>query len=256
MNNSNNLGGNKIHTLNLAVSGPQNLASGPYEYTFFRFDQEETFEINNLSSFTLFVLDSGGHLSIFNQNDSLQVLNTFDAVQCEGYKLRGRATAGSIFIIGGVRNGDESSECSIKITAEEDLYRVIKPWGYEIWINGADHHGYSLKKIKINKGTKTSLQYHQYKQETNVIYEGAALLHYKSNELIHNQAVVNQDISVELIEAVTAVDVVPEVLHRIEALSDVLLYEISTPFLDDVIRVQDDSRRSNGKIFTEHQLNG
>ena len=56
MNNSNNLGGNKIHTLNLAVSGPQNLASGPYEYTFFRFDQEETFEINNLSSFTLFVL--------------------------------------------------------------------------------------------------------------------------------------------------------------------------------------------------------
>lgn len=256
MSNSYIFGGNKISPLELIASGPQALASGPYQYIFYRFNREDIFEINNLSSYTLFVLDIGSHLSIVNQNDEIQALNAFDAIQCEGYRLKGTATAGSIFIIGGVESSKESSERSIKINAEKDLYKVVKPWGYEIWINGSDHSGYSLKKIKINKGTKTSLQYHQYKQETNVIYEGTALLHYKSNELIHNQAVSSQDISVELIKSVTAIDVVPQVLHRIEAVTDVLLYEISTPFLDDVIRVHDDSRRSDGKIFSEHQLNG
>ena len=38
----------------------------------------------------------------------------------------------------------------------------------------------------------------------------------------------------------------------LEAVSDILLYETSTPNLDDVVRVLDDSHRLDGKILQEH----
>ena len=44
-------------------------------------------------------------------------------------------------------------------------------------------------------------------------------------------------------------------IHRIQAISDLTLYEVSTPHLDDVIRILDDKNRKNGKIKTEHKLN-
>jgi hypothetical protein len=44
----------------------------------------------------------------------------------------------------------------------------------------------------------------------------------------------------------------PGILHRLEAISDVLLYETSTPHLDDVVRVTDDSKRPHGRIEKEH----
>jgi hypothetical protein len=65
-----------------------------------------------------------------------------------------------------------------------------------------------------------------------------------------------QDIAQAELDAVTAIDVTPNIIHRIEALTDILLYEISTPHLDDVIRIQDDANRTNGKIISEHRLNG
>jgi hypothetical protein len=45
---------------------------------------------------------------------------------------------------------------------------------------------------------------------------------------------------------------VPGILHRLEAITDILLYETSTPHLDDVVRVTDDSKRPNGRIEQEH----
>ena len=41
-------------------------------------------------------------------------------------------------------------------------------------------------------------------------------------------------------------------IHRIKAVSDIILYEVSTPHLDDVIRLADDKKRKDGRIFTEH----
>src|SRR5207244_12187069 len=57
-----------------------------------------------------------------------------------------------------------------------------------LWING-QHPCYALKKIFIKAGTKTSLQYHRFKQETNVLFEGLAKLHYKKNMSIQNDLV-------------------------------------------------------------------
>jgi len=51
---------------------------------------------------------------------------------------------------------------------------------------------------------------------------------------------------------ISSIDVVPGVLHRLEALTNILLYETSTPHLDDVVRVADDSMRPHGRIEQEH----
>jgi len=44
-----------------------------------------------------------------------------------------------------------------------------------------------------------------------------------------------------------------KVLHRLKAASDIKLYEVSTNFLDDVIRVSDDTNRKSGRINSEHK---
>ena len=49
---------------------------------------------------------------------------------------------------------------------------VNKPWGKEVWLELNDHYCY--KRIYINKGYKTSFQYHKKKVETNYIIEGKA----------------------------------------------------------------------------------
>ena len=97
------------------------------------------------------------------------------------------------------------------------------------------------------------LQYHQMKKETNVLFEGDAYIHYKSNPEISNEKVHNKDIDRIKINPISSVDVVPNVIHRVESISDILLYETSTPHLNDVIRIADDSKRASGRIETEHQ---
>lgn len=49
------------------------------------------------------------------------------------------------------------------------------------------------------------------------------------------------------------VHVRPGALHRVEAITDIVLVEVSTPELDDVIRVADDFNRGNGRITAEHE---
>ena len=129
----------------------------------------------------------------------------------------------------------------------------IVNWGNEIWING-EHFAYAFKRIFIKKGNKTSLQYHKLKQETNVLFEGQANLHFKISNQVDNDKVSNSDINSILLASVSSVDVKPFTLHRLEAVTDIILYEISTPHLDDVIRVNDDTNRPDGRIKKEHKL--
>ncbi len=49
------------------------------------------------------------------------------------------------------------------------------------------------------------------------------------------------------------INVTPNIVHRIKALSDIKLFETSTPELDDVVRIMDDSNRKDGKILSEHK---
>ncbi len=144
-------------------------------------------------------------------------------------------------INGYIRNGNINS----------DAYKVSKPWGSEYWITGESPiNDVVLKYIKINKGTKTSVQVHMEKYESNFIVSGKAAFREGVEEYtIKKDYFLKESIIVEP----TVMDVSPKTIHQVEALSDIDLIEASTNHLDDVIRLKDDSGRGDGKILSEHK---
>ena len=249
-------GENHLRPVDLCQVGRHTLASSPYEYYLYCVSCSEPIIISDLGSFTVFVLNEslGFHISYLDL--APLPLKQFDAAQSEKIPLTINAAMGSIFLVAGTKQEQSSRSPSIDIVSEDDMYRVNKPWGHEIWVNGNAHPGYCLKKIRINENNKTSLQYHRAKQETNLLFEGQALLHYKKDAAVANDKVTDDHIAEVEIGAVTAIDIVPNTIHRIESLTDILLYEVSTPHLDDVVRLQDDTKRKDGRVESEHRRNG
>jgi mannose-6-phosphate isomerase len=113
---------------------------------------------------------------------------------------------------------------------------VVKPWGKEVWMELNDRYCY--KRIYINAGHRTSLQYHNFKHETNYIISGEAKV------LI---GTTWYDLRADDYFTIT-----PGVHHRVVAVTDVVLQETSTPEVDDVIRIEDDAQRPDGRIEAEH----
>jgi choline kinase/mannose-6-phosphate isomerase-like protein (cupin superfamily) len=119
---------------------------------------------------------------------------------------------------------------------------VIKPWGKEEWLELNDRYCY--KRIYINAGYKTSFQYHNLKRETNYIISGEAEIWLEND---------NGVVEKKLMKAGEYFNVTPPKKHRVIALTDIILQEVSTPEVDDVIRIDDEFHRANGKIEGEHQ---
>lgn len=118
---------------------------------------------------------------------------------------------------------------------------IYKPWGKEEWLELNDKYCY--KRIYINAGTKTSYQYHDKKLETNYIIEGTAEIWLENDEGI---------VEKKIMKAGDFFTVEPPKKHRVIAITDIILQEVSTPEVDDVIRISDDSGRGSGKIEHEH----
>ena len=136
---------------------------------------------------------------------------------------------------------------------KESAYYVDKPWGYEYWITGAHpKNDIVLKYIHIKQGTKTSLQVHQKKYESNFLVKGKAIFRY-SEEVFSTKK--EYPILEKEINSSTVIDVAPLGIHQLESTSDIFLLEASTNHLDDVIRLKDDTGRGDGKIESEHKLN-
>ena len=121
-------------------------------------------------------------------------------------------------------------------------YRVDKPWGYEIWLEVNEH--YAFKLIHMTKGNRCSLQSHEKKVEANYVIAGEAEV------LLEDENGVLQS-SVYGVGKGWVVPVGKK--HRVIAKTDYTALEVSTPHLDDVIRYQDDSARTSGKIESEHK---
>lgn len=119
--------------------------------------------------------------------------------------------------------------------------RVEKPWGWEQWL--ALNEFYCYKRIYIKAGTRTSYQYHEHKHETNYIISGEAEVWLENDEGV---------VEKKIMKAGEYFDVTPPKKHRVIAISDVILQEVSTPHVDDVIRIQDDANRADGRIESEH----
>ncbi|HUP33094.1 MAG TPA: hypothetical protein VM184_08695 [Gaiellaceae bacterium] len=107
--------------------------------------------------------------------------------------------------------------------------RVDKPWGYElIW---ALTDRYCGKVLFVEAGCSLSLQFHNEKDESWLVQSGRAKL--ELGEV--GQKVLNE----EVIGPGAAFHYVPGTVHRVTAIEDTTILEVSTPHLDDVVRLED-----------------
>jgi len=111
---------------------------------------------------------------------------------------------------------------------------VEKPWGREVWFAQTEY--YVGKLIYINKGHRLSRQYHKVKHETIYIDRGELLLEIGEGDKVETLILKEGDVRV----------IAPGVVHRMYAKdSDVRLIEVSTPQVDDVVRLEDDYGRED-----------
>ena len=118
---------------------------------------------------------------------------------------------------------------------------VYKPWGKEEWLELNEKYCY--KRIYINAGHKTSYQYHNFKRETNFLISGQAEVWLENDEGVVEKFIMN---------AGEYFNVTPPKKHRVIALTDIILQEVSTPEVDDVVRLEDDTNRQDGRLDHEH----
>ena len=107
--------------------------------------------------------------------------------------------------------------------------KVEKPWGWElIWALSEDYCG---KVLFVRAGQSLSLQFHNVKDESWYVETGRAEL-----EL----AAVGQAVTVsEVVGAGAAFRFRPGTVHRVTALEDTTILEVSTPQIEDVVRLED-----------------
>ncbi len=110
---------------------------------------------------------------------------------------------------------------------------VEKPWGRELWIAHTDK--YALKIIEFKQGARSSLQYHNFKHEHVYVDRGLLEVEWENEQ---------GEMETLRLGPGDVVENKPGRKHRVTALEDVRLIEVSTPELDDVVRVQDDYHRA------------
>jgi mannose-6-phosphate isomerase len=111
---------------------------------------------------------------------------------------------------------------------------IEKPWGHEeIW---AETENYIGKILYIRAGTRLSLQHHRVKDETIRLLSGEMRLDLED---------ASGTMQAHHFEPGMSTHIAPGRKHRMTAISDVALLEVSTPQLDDVVRHEDDYGRSS-----------
>ena len=107
--------------------------------------------------------------------------------------------------------------------------KVEKPWGHElIW---AETEHYVGKVLFVKAGESLSLQFHRQKYESWLVQEGRARLELGSA----GDALLDE----EVIAPGACFHFHPGTVHRVTALEDTTIVEVSTPQLDDVVRLDD-----------------
>ncbi|HEY4230667.1 MAG TPA: cupin domain-containing protein [Thermoanaerobaculia bacterium] len=104
---------------------------------------------------------------------------------------------------------------------------VPKPWGREIIF--AESERYAGKILHIEAGHRLSLQYHERKDETIFVLEGELLLTIEEDGVLRER----------ILRAGEAQRIRPGVRHRMQAEQPCRILEVSSPELDDVVRLED-----------------
>ena len=113
--------------------------------------------------------------------------------------------------------------------------RVEKPWGYEVIYAVTER--YSGKILFIRKDEQLSLQFHRRKDEVIYVHSGRIELEVGEPGRTPDREVVGPG---------RAFRFTPGTVHRWRALEDTLVLEVSTPDLDDVVRLEDRYGRADG----------
>lgn len=109
-----------------------------------------------------------------------------------------------------------------------DIVRVPKPWGHEIiWAKSDRYVG---KILHINAGQELSVQYHNKKDETIYLLAG---------EMAYRVQGTNGELEDVQLKPGESFRNTPGVIHQMVALTDCDVLEVSTPELDDVVRLSD-----------------
>jgi mannose-6-phosphate isomerase len=106
--------------------------------------------------------------------------------------------------------------------------RVEKPWGYEVrW---AVTERYAGKLIHVNRGHRLSLQYHVQKDESIHVISGVMDLLLESD---------SGEVKTHRLTAGMSAHIRPGRKHRFIAVEDTNVFEVSSPEIDDVVRIED-----------------
>ena len=101
--------------------------------------------------------------------------------------------------------------------------KTDKPWGYEKILILTEM--YSAKELYIKEGFRTSLHYHIEKDETMYILSGSGYIEFEDKKEYFSK---NDSIRIQ-----------PGVVHSIVATENTLLHEVSTPYLEDTVCIED-----------------
>ncbi len=112
------------------------------------------------------------------------------------------------------------------------IKKIKKPWGYELLIE--KNKKYMFKKLFMKRGHRCSLQFHKKKIETIFIISGNLKIFYGKN--------INK-LNFKIFRPQNTITINPKIIHRMQAISDCIYLEASTPEIKDVVRLSDDYRR-------------
>ena len=119
---------------------------------------------------------------------------------------------------------------SMTVAGRVPVTRVAKPWGHEtIWAHSDRYVG---KILHINAGHELSVQYHNRKDETIYLLSGEIVYRVQKDR---NEDVLD-DVQLRVGESFR---ITPGTIHQMVALTDCDVLEVSTPELDDVVRLSD-----------------
>jgi len=107
----------------------------------------------------------------------------------------------------------------------ERIRIVKKPWGRELWF--AHTNNYMGKLLEIDPGEEVSLHRHEVKEETMYVYQGRVSVFSKDD--------------IQIYYAGSFIHIAPGDAHLMRATGEqrVILFEVSTPFPEDSIRIAD-----------------
>jgi mannose-6-phosphate isomerase len=106
--------------------------------------------------------------------------------------------------------------------------KVEKPWGYELRWAITDR--YAGKILHVKKGEALSLQYHQRKDEYQYLLKGAVEIELGAGD---------GKLTMRRMAAGDTLHITPGTRHRLTAVEDSDIFEVSTPEIDDVVRLED-----------------